>query len=196
LIARVWLREGMVDENQSALEEADRQFEAVAKNPALAEWHEASLQMRDFTSFRVRSWGLLKDYATEFSGQSLSPNMADHLVSYSYLYTHARNRAKVVETSDLADWLLTYQGWYGQQPNGQNHSIEKWRETHSPAWLVAALWYSNDDAAFPELLRAAREVKPNHPAYDSVVYYGIGAAVRRGLRDEARQWAMRPWGLS
>jgi tetratricopeptide (TPR) repeat protein len=49
--------------------------------------------------------------------------------------------------------------------------------------------YANDDKALPELLSAAHQIKPNEPAYDSVVYYGIGAAVRRGLRDEARQWA-------
>jgi tetratricopeptide (TPR) repeat protein len=189
LIARVWLREGMVDEKQQALEEADRQFEGVTKNPALAEWHEASIRLRDFTSFRVRSWGLLKDYAAEFSGDRLSPDVASHLESYTYLYQHSSNRTKIAETSDLADWLLAYQGWYGQRLNGQNYAITKWRETRSPAWLIAALWYSSDDTAFPELLRAAHEVKPDHPAYDSVAYYGIGAAVRRGRRDEARQWA-------
>jgi hypothetical protein len=73
------------------------------------------------------------------------------------------------------------------------HVLDRWRKSHNHAWLIAALsWTSSlSDAGVSELVQAAREIQPDDPAYESAVYYGVDAEIKRGHRDEARQWADR-----
>jgi hypothetical protein len=68
---------------------------------------------------------------------------------------------------DLTDWIRSFQA-------GGAGAVENWRTRHTLPWLVAALQASKPgDAAVPELLAAAREVKSDSPAFITVNYHRV-----------------------
>jgi hypothetical protein len=190
LIARVSLREGMIDERPAALEDAARRFQAIVNDPKQDRWHSASEDLLDFTDFRIHAADRLAKYASELDGQSATKDLSQHLGDFNFLFAHVDDKTKVAASSDLADWLLTFQP-VAYKPRGTlgSHAVERWRNSKASAWLIAALFYASDDADIIELVNAARATTPDDLSYESVVYYGIGAEIRRGHRAAARSWA-------
>ncbi|MCP5116240.1 MAG: hypothetical protein GY953_35885, partial [bacterium] len=70
--------------------------------------------------------------------------------------------------SDLVDWIVAFQ-------SGEvDHTIKRWRDTESVAWLVAALALvgpTHDTTA--ELRQAAAELPPESPAYATATYHRV-----------------------
>jgi hypothetical protein len=187
LIARVYLREGIVDEKAGALEEAHRGFQAIVNDPAQQEWQGPSANLLDFAALRIRSEERLRQYAAEISGERPAEDLAGPLLDFKFLFDHTDDHLKLAATSDLADWLLAMRG---EPHDGGAHVLDRWRNSHNNAWLIAALSqpWPFADADLSELVQTARNIKPENPGYESAAYYGIDAEVRRGHRDEARQW--------
>jgi hypothetical protein len=70
---------------------------------------------------------------------------------------------------DITDWLRTMQG---TGDDGASHAIERWRNTHSQAWLFAALVRVDPlDPAVAELLRAAEQVHANAAGFVAINSY-------------------------
>jgi hypothetical protein len=90
--------------------------------------------------------------------------------------------------SGLAAWMLSMSTNPPADAGAQ--SVESWRKTHNPAWLIPAI-AGGPEIDLPELLQAARGIAPDAPAYESVVYYAIAREIGRGHLEEARRWADR-----
>ena len=69
-------------------------------------------------------------------------------------------------------------------------SVDWWRKTRNPAWLIAAL-ANAPETDLPELLQAAQRIPSSAPAFESVVYYATSREIARGHAEEARRWADR-----
>ncbi len=192
LLARTYLREGLIDEEQKPLEEAERRFKAIVDDPSQQKWHGASSGLLDFTGARIHASERLQQYAAELSGEGPgarpSQNPEGHLRDFLLLYDHDKDKSGLAATSDVVDWLLALRN---APADSGAHVLDRWRKSHNHAWLIAALSWASAlrDADVSELVQAAREIKPDDPAYESAVYYGVDAEVKRGHRDEARQWA-------
>jgi hypothetical protein len=185
LVARVSLREGMVDEKPAELEDAARRFQAIVNDPAPEQWHAASEGLLDFTNFRIRAWDLLTEDASALNGERRADDLGQSLADFEFLFAHSNDKARLATTSDLADWLLTLESGF----QGGKHAVEQWRRSGRPAWLIAALLYASNDADISDLVKAARAVRTDDVSYESAVYYGIGSEIRRGRRESARSWA-------
>jgi hypothetical protein len=86
------------------------------------------------------------------------------LIDYRMLFD---KNVKPQPNDDLSDWIRSFQA-------GGTGAIEKWRSRRTMPWLVAALQASKPrDAATPELLAAAGEVKLDSPAYITVNYHRV-----------------------
>jgi len=88
---------------------------------------------------------------------------------------------------DLSDWIFCFQS---RDSSVFSHSLERWKQTRSAAWLLAALAHASAATADKEaLLRAAVNVSESSPAYLTArfhlyrLYEQIGdkAAARDGL---------------
>jgi hypothetical protein len=92
------------------------------------------------------------------------PQLGQNLIDLDYAFDHMspeeRNEAR---TSDLADWILSMRAI-----DGEDHSAARWRQTHSLAWLVAAMTHLEKPDA--ELMQAAADVPPSSPAWATVTY--------------------------
>jgi hypothetical protein len=117
------------------------------------------------------------------SGEDLAQNITDFTYLISLLVDQGQGDAEdVAASSDLADWLLTLEG---RRKDAPAHALDQWQKAHSGAWLIAALLKTDSSDA----VVAARQVRPNEPAYESAAYYGIAREIAAGHRDEARKWA-------
>lgn len=187
LIARCWIREGTLDGNQAAFPAAEQQLQAVLNDPAQSEWRESSQHLLDL----VHIWANPYSRSAELAISILRPGaeqpgakINDFLYLYRRLSDSPDSLPRLASSSDLADWLLAFQGTYSPT----NHAYERWRETRSPAWLIPALQTADGDQ-LPELLQAAHRINQNAPEFDSAVYYGIIREMRRGNKEAARAWA-------
>ncbi len=89
--------------------------------------------------------------------------------------------------SDLSDWIFCFQS---RDASTYSHSVARWKQTRSPAWLLAALLHASAaSAAKGGLLEAAAAVPETSPAYLTARFHlfrlqeqaGNKAAARDGL---------------
>src|SRR5581483_7889849 len=154
LIARTYVREGTVDNNPEALREAARRLQAIVDDPAQQVWHEPSRKLLDYVRLRIDPAPRLAELGSELAGSRSSPDLAQSAAAFLYLYhrqtdTPGRDTSGLAGSSDLADWMLTFEG---HSKDAGAHALAQWQKTKSAAWLIAAFVHGHD----PEALRAAR----------------------------------------
>ncbi|HMT08215.1 MAG TPA: hypothetical protein PKA82_09430 [Pyrinomonadaceae bacterium] len=90
-----------------------------------------------------------------------------------------------LRADDLTDWLFTFQT---NTPEAYLHSLKRFRETNSDAWLVAAI--SKGQTSFsqlPTLLEAANNVSIMSPAYSTVAFHRARLLLDLGKQAEAKK---------
>jgi tetratricopeptide (TPR) repeat protein len=171
LAARCRLRKG-------EYAEAVRLFERVLADPAAARWHVSARGLIEFTRAKADPAGRTRELAAAVL-QPGSPTLARDAFEYHFLLDY---RTSPPREDDITDWILTLQ--QGAAP----HAVERWRATRTAAWLAAALVkVSTGDAAVPELLAAAREVKPDAPAFATVRFHSARLSPGEGARSTAEE---------
>lgn len=183
LIARTFIREGTIDEKPEALQEAAKRLQAIIDDPAQQQWHEASRKLLEYVNLRIDPSERLKELGRQIMGEQSSPDLAQSFTDFLYLYGRQAGSSADVETlensSDLADWMLTFEGHTRHE---KNYATEQWKKTRTAAWLIASLAQDDD----PDAIEAARHLDPNAPAYESATYYAL---LRQSDPDQARRWA-------
>ena len=183
LVARTFIREGTVDEKADALQEAAKRLQAIVDDPAQQQWHDASRKLLEYVNLRIDPTARLEELGKEITGAQPASDFGQSVTDFLYLYgRQQRSGADVTaleNSSDLADWMLTFEG---QSPKVENHAATQWKKTRNAAWLIATLSQGDD----PEAIEAARHLDPNSPAYESAAYYAL---LRQSDPDEARRWA-------
>jgi hypothetical protein len=187
LAGRALLRAGSLEGGAAAFQEGKQRLVAVAKDPAMENWHEASLALLHKWQIRVEPEVRLGELGRELM-QSNEDDVKQDVIDFLALMNARRffNAGPVDDaetTSELAAWLVAM----SETPDAVD-TVDWWRKTQKPAWLIAAL-RNAPEKALPELLRAARLVKPREPAYESVVYYAVIRETARGRAEQARTWA-------
>jgi hypothetical protein len=81
---------------------------------------------------------------------------------------HLTQLPAFIVSSDLSDWIFTLQL---EGPETYEHALTRWRDTESPAWLVAAL--AKADVTSPDvarLMHAAERVTSDSPAFPTLAF--------------------------
>ena len=125
------------------------------------------------------------------SAEVLKQDVSD----YIWMLDHGPATANTPR-DDLTDWISTLhadatytnpQAPYSD-PDAIAHSIEKWKQTSSLPWLVAALSeVPASDPNAPALIKAAENVKPDSPAFVTVTYHTARLLMGQGKTDDARR---------
>jgi len=84
--------------------------------------------------------------------------------------------------NDLDDWFASF-----NSAGDLSHSIDKWKRSGSPAWLVASLAHvPGSDPRAETLIEAAQRVPPNSPAYLTASFHVARILIEQGKAEEAR----------
>lgn len=201
LSVRCLIRKGGLENLGSAdpksLEEIQRRLELILKDPGRKSFHHDARKLQNLIEFRLhpaaqerrlaerlrsgasgedfgqelRDYTLLLDLPDvalpDFPGiQRYTPEYDQKLEAWKAQQNNRRSREPEIE---ITDWLRTL-----QSPGDDKgvHAIERWRKTHSQAWLFAALVRVDPlDSRVSDLLRGAEQVNANAPGFVAINYH-------------------------
>ncbi|MBK9155761.1 MAG: hypothetical protein IPM25_16405 [Chloracidobacterium sp.] len=189
------------DENRRRLlQKAVDSFAAIIADPSMSEFHASAARMTGLAKFRATPQERRLELSRSLSSGSDNPNFYNDFVDLAMLLDRARGMAEEVgwkreqkeaevagreynynyvqklqdvpaefRTDPLSDWLLTY-----HSTDGFDHSYNKWKETSSLHWFVAAIAKAEASApATAELLAEADKIAADSRAYHTVRFHQI-----------------------
>jgi hypothetical protein len=212
LVARVLIRKGTLDSgdeeyDSEAIEEAETKLRAILADKNLAEMHDSAQRLLGFVSIRLHREQRFHELETTLASGGSAKTLRQDLTDYLWLLDHQvhtktvtlapesagqppRKEVTADETTrlqgaDMTDWIFTFQqtGDVASQ-----HSFERWQETKSLPWLVAAIAKvrANNKAA-ADLSAAAAKIAPDSPAHFTLAFHRLRLLEQSGNRDVARQ---------
>jgi len=198
LAARAMLRKAsFAEKTQDAaapLAEAEDRLNAILKNPSLKLSHPAAERLVNLARLRLHPEEKLHELARTIVKTDAADNFKQSVWDYTVLLDkfigdddESGKKPQLppgIASDDLTDWIIAVQS---DEAGVAAHSIERWEQTKSVVWLVAAM--INADAKNPrvnELLSAAADVSPSSPAFPSVSFHRVRLLKETGRRSEAR----------
>jgi hypothetical protein len=207
LVARAYIRQATVGRDDAspdpaALASAQTQLKGVLDDPKSAEFHASAAALLDWVEVRLHPDQRVRELAKALMRPNLAPGeLSEKIRDYTFLLDKLENErfavfnpaelqnnqratyAKLADLrarDDLTDWILTFQL---DDPSALDHAYEKWQQTNSPAWLVAAISkVQPGDARAPKLSEAAEAVQPSASAYASVTFHQFRVQMQSGQR--------------
>jgi TolA-binding protein len=211
LRARVLVRKGTLETNDSeydvdALSLAEAQLRAILADKNSPDFHAAAERLLGFVRIRLHRQDRLHELEASLQSGAPANSFNQDLTDYLWLLDHpvltktvtitpasegktAQKGVTVDESSrlagaDMTDWILTFSHSCGEC---YDHSLQRWNETKSLPWLVAALSQADaKESALPALLAAASKVGPDSPAYLTLTFHRLRLLEQSGNVDAAR----------
>lgn len=209
--ARVLVRKGTLQANDSeydadALSQAEAQLRAVLADKNSAEYHDAAQRLLGFVRIRLHRQERLHELESSLQGGSSSKSLCQDVTDYLWLLDHpvltktvtiapasegkpAQKGVTVDESSrlkggDMTDWIFTF---HRAGDDARQHSFERWQETKSLPWLVAALSQADaKDSAVAALFAAVSKITPDSPAYITLAFHRLRLLEQSGNAGAAR----------
>ncbi|MCB1307284.1 MAG: hypothetical protein KDK30_03845 [Leptospiraceae bacterium] len=201
LVARTLIRRASLQtepgqpERKALYAAAERELDGILACEACRDWHASARELLHLVRYRAFPEKLLADLPA-LLGQP-SRDFGRYLDEYTraldrVLVSYERGEQsleQIVQNRDMTDWILHFQSvaLLPDPDPALAHSLERFRQTDSVAWLLAAL--SKVDANHPatgELLRAAEQMRPDHPGYISIFYHRMRLKLAAGQYETVR----------
>lgn len=212
LRARVLVRKGTLQSSDSeydveALSQAEAQLRAVLGDKNSSDIHPAAERLLGFVRIRLHRQDRLHELEASLLSSAPSKSFYQDLTDYLWLLDRpvltktviiapaaegkpAQKGVTVDESSplkgsDLTDWIFTFSKSCG---DCYAHSLQRWHETKSLPWLVAALSQADaKESAVPALLAAVSKIGPDSPAFLTLTFHRLRLLEQSGNLDAARQ---------
>jgi hypothetical protein len=191
---------GLADPGSSrdpqAVKDMQRRLDLILKDPSRSAFHHDARMLQNLLAFRLEPEAQKHRLAAHLAAGGTGEDFGQEVRDYTLLLEQSLDdqpdfpdvqrftpeydkkltqwRAERYENGsqksgdDLTDWLLTVQS---DSRAATQHAMAKWRETHSQAWLFAALIRGDLGAQSTELLRAATHVPATAPGYVAINFY-------------------------
>jgi hypothetical protein len=212
LVARVLTRKGTLDSgdeeyDSEALGQAEAKLRAILADNSLAEMHDPAERLLGFVSIRLHREQRFQELESLLANGGSAKTLRQDLTDYLWLLDHSvltkavtiapatasqppQKGVTVDETTrlqgaDMTDWIRTFQQ---TGDSAFEHSFERWQQTKSLPWLVAAIAKVraiNKSAA--ALSVAAAKISPDSPAYLTLTFHRLRLLEQSGNRDAARE---------
>ena len=195
LAARSLLRKGSFaekeEEGRPALADAETRLNAIVKDRSLASMHRAAARLLNLTRLRLRPEEKLHELARVIIKKDASSDFKQDVWDYTVLLdkflgddedTAKLSAATTLKSDDLTDWVVTFEA---ASAAAVAHSFQRWEQTKSLPWLVAAIARSDGQKA-DALLSAAAAVDHSSPAFPSLAFHVVRLLIARGRAGEAR----------
>lgn len=199
LVARSLLRKASLGEESAragTLAEAEKQLRIILAENSVSPLQDDARRLLNLVRLRLRPAEKLRELAGAImragSQQTLKQDVWDYTLLLDKFYGEdslaEEAKFKQVSTTgredDLTDWVVTFQV---QDADAREHALERWQQTRSDAWLVAALSKSEGtQAQASSLVEAAARVKPDAPAFASATFHALRLLIEAGRETEAR----------
>lgn len=200
----------------AAIEHAQDLVNRLLADKSLAEYHDDLRALSNQLNFRsqpmVEYQRLVTAVLRPHSGNTLQGDLDDYtnvlpiLGSKPATKTDDADQSKTAEASatqdstnqnqpqtlpaeclkdDLTDWLSNFKATANSD---KLHAIEKWKNTKSMPWLIAALLTAKgNDPDTDALIKEAQAMSPQSPGYLSAQYYAIRLMADKNKKEEARK---------
>jgi hypothetical protein len=211
LRARVLIREGTLEGkdgeyDKAALSQAESQLRAIIADKNSPDFHAAAERLLGFVRIRLHREDRLHELEASLQTSAPSKSFDQDLTDYLWLLDRpvltktvtiapasegkpAQKGVTVDESSrlsgaDMTDWILTFSHSCG---DSYDHSLQRWNETKSLPWLVAALSQADaKESALPALLAAVSKIAPDSPAYLTLAFHRLRLQEQSGNVDATR----------
>jgi hypothetical protein len=182
LLARNNIRRATLADQPKAMTEAESELQAIAKDDSLKPVQPAAASLLQFVRARVNPEQRLHELSQSILAKNAGPTLAQDFTDYLFLFY--KRDAGVKAPDDLTDWLETFRA----NTTLTERVIQRWRETQSLPWLIAALTQARaGDASTPELLQAADKIQPDSPAYGTIAFHATRLLEESNQAAEARK---------
>jgi TolA-binding protein len=211
LVARVLIRKATLrgegdNYDKPTLAQAEAQLHQVLANKDFAEYHDASQRLLNLVLVRLHRQERLQELERILGSPTTSKTFGQDLTDYLWLLdrpvltktvtlppTTGSNtpqegttidESSRLKAGDMTDWIFTF-----HEPGADafEHSLQRWNETKSLPWLVAAISkVDSKDKALPDLLTAVSKIGPDSPAYLTVTFHRLRLLEQSGNLDAAR----------
>ncbi|MGH9823284.1 MAG: hypothetical protein ACREDR_08545, partial [Blastocatellia bacterium] len=175
--------------DSTELAKAENQLQNVLADPKLASIHPAAHRLMGYVEFRLHPDQRLHELAHVVAKGAQGERFKQGLCDYTLLLDRYESKdlaslSPEARKDDLTDWVFTFQA--GGQAAFE-HSLEKWKQSRSNAWLLAALANSSQkEAKLAELMTAARGIKEASPGYGMALYHRARLMAGSGEQEAAR----------
>jgi len=197
LAARAMLRKGSFaekpEEGRPALAEAEDRLNAVLKDSSLKLSHHAAGRLLNLVRVRLHPEEKTHDLAHVILKKDASDDFKQSIWDYTVLLDKligeddAGKKPPIpagLTSDDLTDWIIAVES---DTPGIAAHSTQRWEQTKSLPWLVAALINADGkDAKLNELLTAAAAVNSSSPAFATLTFHRIRLLKEGNRIQEAR----------
>lgn len=195
LVARSLLRKaslGPAEKKNESLVQAEDQLRMILNDRSLAAVQPAAGRLLNIVGLRLHPDAKLHELAQALLKKN-SGTLKQDLWDYTVLMDQfagddSTDKKKLlaapVRGDDLTDWIDTIET---SGAEALDHSLQRWQETSSIPWLVAALSkIGSDSPQVAALLSAAAKVDQSTPAYASTSYHQVRLALAAGKYEQAR----------
>ena len=212
LVARVLIRKGTLDSgdeeyDSEALGKAEAKLRAILADKNLAEMHDPAERLLGFVRIRLHREQRFQELENSLANGGTAKTFRQDLTDYLWLLDHPvliktvtlapesagqppRKGVTADETTrlqgaDMTDWIFTFQQ---TGDDAFEHSLERWHETKSLPWLMAAIAKVRaNNKATGDLSAAAAKIAPDSPAFVTLAFHRLRLLEQSGNRDAARQ---------
>ncbi|HEU5236809.1 MAG TPA: hypothetical protein VFU37_06690 [Pyrinomonadaceae bacterium] len=195
MAARSVLRKGSFaekeEEGRPFLIDAENRLSAILKDNSLKLSHHAAGRLFNLARLRAHPEEKLHELARLIMKKDASEDVKQNVWDYTVLLdryleveTNSGQLPASLKSDDLTDWIMTFEG---DIDASDVHALERWRQTKSLPWLVAAMANANGkQPALNELLLAAAQVDHTASAYPAIAFHSVRLLKETNRLAEAR----------
>jgi len=195
MAARSVLRKGSFaekeEEGRPFLIDAENRLSAILKDNSLKLSHHAAGRLFNLARLRAHPEEKLHELARLIMKKDASEDFKQNVWDYTVLLdryleveTNSRQLPASLKSDDLTDWIMTFEGDIDAR---DVHALDRWRQTKSLPWLVAAMANANGkQSALNELLLAAAQVDHTAPVYPTIAFHSVRLLKETNRLVEAR----------
>jgi hypothetical protein len=197
LAARAILRKGSFaekeEEGRPALSEAETRLSAILKDDSIKSSRPAAARLLNLVRLRLHPEDKVHELAHSILKKDASADFKQDVWDYTVLLdkflSEDDDSAKKeipagFRSDDLTDWIVTLED---ASAAASIHSFERWEQTKSLPWLVAAISKANGkQPKLDALMSAATSVDHASPAFPSLAYHRVRLLIENNRNPEAR----------
>lgn len=193
LVARSLIRKATLAEkpDPAVLAEAETQLKRIVEDRSLIDVHPSARRLLSFVEYRLDPEKRVRALAGLVLERNSGGEIKQRVIDYTRLLDryededHKVTLTPSAKTDDVTDWIFSFQA---KDDASLEHSLQRWEETSSPAWLVAAM--QKIPAKHPKtipLLAAAAGLRSDSPAFLAAAYHSVRLSLEAGRTEQARQ---------
>ncbi len=187
LIARCLIRHAtlLARDQDSLLQKAEAYLTILLNDPTMKEFHPAAQRLLNFCMFRTDTEECFYRLDRSIADTTVGLRFATDWGDYILLLNRYRGRSSI-KRSDFADWNSCFIGRFNAARF--THAYNRWKETRSQAWLVAALSVAGPTTPeLPTLFVAAVAIPARAPGYATANFLKLRLQIERKEHEPARK---------